>query len=57
MDTVKLIQVIETTNARRGNGIDDPIRVITQYWSMDGTLLWEIDPIYHHMDNTIKGID
>jgi hypothetical protein len=46
MDTCRVIQVIETTLTRRGSGKseDDPIRVITQYWSLDGELLAEVDP-------------
>lgn len=46
MDEVKAIQVIETTLTRRGSGKSnaDPIRVVTQYWSFDGTLLAEKDP-------------
>lgn len=45
MDTCKLIQVIETTLTRRGNGReDDPFRVITEYWSTDGKLLAQVDP-------------
>lgn len=44
MDTVRVMQVIETTLLRRGKGVpDDPIRIITQYWSMDGQLIVEID--------------
>lgn len=40
METVKIIQVIETTSIRgHGATADDPIYVITQYWSMDGVLL------------------
>jgi hypothetical protein len=47
MDTVEVLQVIRTTLTRRGSGKDigDPIRVITQYWSMQGELLVEIDPL------------
>lgn len=45
MDTVRLIEVIETTLIRRGNGSsNNPVRVITQYWSKDGVLLAEVDP-------------
>lgn len=44
MDQARLIEVIETTLTRRGNGKDDPIRVVTQYWSKDGRLLAENDP-------------
>jgi hypothetical protein len=45
MDTAKVIQVIETTLLRRGDGTKrNPVRVITQYWSLDGKLLVENDP-------------
>jgi hypothetical protein len=44
IDMVKLQEVIVTNIKRRGNGEDDPIRVITQYWSKDGELLAEVDP-------------
>lgn len=44
-DGAKVIQVIVTTIGRRGDGLDDPIRVITQYWSMDGQLLATVDPV------------
>jgi hypothetical protein len=45
MDTVKVMQVIETTLLREGRGTkDSPIRIITQYWTMDGKLLFAIDP-------------
>lgn len=40
-----VIEVIETHLTLRGKGIDgDPIRRVTQYWSLDGKLLFEIDP-------------
>ncbi len=46
MDEAKVIQVIETTLMRRGSDKDanDPIRIIRQYWSLDGKLLAEVDP-------------
>lgn len=44
MDTVRAMEVIETTLTRRGNGKTTPIRIITQYWAKDGTLLAECDP-------------
>ena len=46
MDTARVIQVIETTLTKRGTGNTrrDPIRVVTQYWSLDGILLVESDP-------------
>lgn len=45
-DDLEVLQVVKTTLLRRGLGQreDDPVRRITQYWGMDGTLLWEIDP-------------
>lgn len=41
----KVIQVIETDLTRRGSGKDetDPIRLVRQYWSLDGDLLAEVD--------------
>lgn len=44
MDKAEVIQVIRTTLTRRGDGKDDPIRVITHYWTLDGQLLAEVDP-------------
>jgi len=42
---VYTIRVICTSLERRGKGIEgDPIRRITQYWTMDGFLLAEVDP-------------
>lgn len=44
-DQACVINVIRTTLLRRGEGTQsEPLRVITQYWTMDGELLWEIDP-------------
>lgn len=38
------IQVIRTV-ALRGEGVaSDPLREVTQYWSLDGELLAESDP-------------
>ena len=45
MDQAQVMQVIKTTLTRRGNGQDDPIRIITQYWTLEGELLAEVDPI------------
>ena len=43
--SARLIQVIETTLERRGDGKETPIRIIRQYWSEDGELLAESDPL------------
>lgn len=42
---VELIQVIRTVLTLRGRGLpDSPYRRVTQYWSLDGKLLAEVDP-------------
>jgi hypothetical protein len=44
-EDARVIPVIETTLLRRGRGtVGDPIRRVTQYWSLDGKLLAEVDP-------------
>lgn len=44
---VRVIQVIETDLLIRGTGKDasSPLRGIKQYWSLDGELLAEVDPL------------
>lgn len=43
-DRAELIQVIRTTLTRRGEGVEgDPVRIVTQYWSLLGNLLVEVD--------------
>lgn len=44
MDSARIIDVIETTLTRRGNGKTTPLRCVTQYWSPEGLLLAEVDP-------------
>jgi len=42
----EVIQVIRTNLERRGAGTpESPIRVITQFWTLDGQLLAEVDPV------------
>lgn len=44
MSDCKVIQVIETELLLRGNGEPgDPFRRVKQYYSLDGTLLAEVD--------------
>ena len=44
-DSAKIITVIETRSIR-GHGItNDPVREVVQYWSADGSLLAENDPV------------
>lgn len=45
MDSVEVISLIKTSLLLRGEGVPgDPIRIITQYWTMDGHLEFEKDP-------------
>jgi hypothetical protein len=41
----RLVALIET-KAKRGAGVngDDPVREVTQYWSLTGRLICEKDP-------------
>ena len=45
-DKARMIEVIETTLTRRfsGDGVEQSVRTITQYWDKDGNLLAENDP-------------
>ena len=53
-DSVKVMQVIETT-AIRGSGADeDPGRPVKQYWDFDGNLLVERDPYIIQMVDCYK---
>lgn len=46
MKPVEIMQVIRTNIASRGDGTENkPMRLVTQYWSMDGELLFTIDPM------------
>ena len=51
-DSVKLIQVIETKTLRGAGTIDDPGRIVTQYWSLAGKLLADDD--IHKDDMTLS---
>lgn len=45
MNSAKVIQVIES-HVKRGNGTEDnPSRIITLYWSLNGELLAVYDPL------------
>jgi hypothetical protein len=44
-DTVEVVTLIKTTLSRRGKGTPtSPVRVITEYWSLDGEKIVEVDP-------------
>ncbi|MEW8027810.1 MAG: hypothetical protein AB2806_08735 [Candidatus Thiodiazotropha sp.] len=44
MDKARIIEVVEATIARRGDGVKTPIRIVTQYFDKDGIILAESDP-------------
>ena len=47
MKQVEIMEVIKTTLTTRGNGTEENrTRVITQYWNIDGELIFEVDPNY-----------
>lgn len=47
MKQVEIMEVIKTELTTRGNGTkENAARVITQYWSIDGELIFEVDPKY-----------
>lgn len=44
-DSARVIPVIETKSARgSGNNPEEPVRTVTEYWSLDGKKLAEVDP-------------
>lgn len=53
-DNARVVQVIETTLTRRGDGRDTVLRVVKQYWSFEGELLAENDPCAGD-DSAVRG--
>lgn len=46
MNEAKVIQVIETVTSRgHGTSEEDCVRPVRQYWTLDGALLAEVDPV------------
>ena len=45
VDSARVIQVIETKTARGSGTPDDPVRQVTEYWSLDGEKLAKNDAI------------
>lgn len=44
VDSARVIQVIETKSARGSGATEQPARIVTEYWSLDGEKLAESDP-------------
>lgn len=50
-DSARVIAVIETKTARgSGENSESPVRVVTEYWSLDGIKLAESDPFLQKAD-------
>jgi hypothetical protein len=45
VDSAKVILVIETKSARGAGTPEQPTRLVTEYWSLEGIKLAEYDPI------------
>lgn len=43
-DAAKVIRVIETISLKGCGADNDPVRVVKQYWKLDGSLIVESDP-------------
>lgn len=41
----KLIELIFVEEKRGKGAVDDPVRLVEQYWTKKGNLLFEYDPI------------
>ncbi|MCI9507664.1 MAG: carboxypeptidase [Oscillospiraceae bacterium] len=54
VDSARVIQIIETIAARGSGSSEQPSRMVTQYWSLEGKLLAEADPYLREMHQ--KGI-
>lgn len=46
VDSAKVIQVIETKSSRGSGEIDQPVRIVYEYWTLDGMKLAESDPYF-----------
>lgn len=55
MDRARVIQVVEATLSRRGDGEETPIRIVTEYFSTDGELLAERDPWQPALRGALEG--
>lgn len=44
-NSARVITVIKTTSTRGKGTCADPGRIVTQYWTFDGKLLFERDPL------------
>lgn len=45
VESARVIQIIETRSSRGSGTPDQPARIVTEYWSLNGEKLAESDPI------------
>lgn len=45
VDSAKVIRVIETKSARGSGAPEQPCRIVTEYWSLEGKKLAENDSV------------
>ena len=55
MQEIKVIQVIKAVVSRGAGTEADPARWVVQYWSLEGKLLWEDDPVAAEKQNRPEG--
>ena len=46
VDSAKVIQVIETQSSRGSEETDQPVRIVDEYWTLEGMKLAESDPYF-----------
>ena len=56
VESVRVISVIETKAARVSGAKDQPARIVTEYWSLDGEKLAENDPYWRDTDPYLRAI-
>lgn len=49
VNSARVIEVIETKSARGCGSSEQPSRIITEYWSLEGEKLAERDPYFRSM--------
>jgi len=57
--TAKVVELIVTESGRGIGTAADPCRVVTQYWTFDGALVFEIDqcPTGSFPEDSVRGRD
>ena len=51
IESAKVIQVIETKSVRGSGSTQDPYRIVTSYWCLNGKKLAEHDPHFGEIES------